>query len=251
MGGFGGSGSKPGSNSAYDKENPPMEGFNLAGSDSAAIVLADRVMKAMGGRKAWNSTHYIAWNFFGMRHLVWDKYKGDVRISYPQNDMEVIVNINTLEGRVMKDGEEVENADSLKKYLEMGQNIWINDAYWLVMPYKLKDSGVTLKYLGEQKTESGDSADVLELTFENVGETPQNKYHVFIDKDTHLVSQWAYYAEASQDTPNFVLPWKNYEKYGDILLSGDRGERQLTEIEVLDNVPDHTFKDFKPVSLNE
>lgn len=46
------------------------------------------------------------------------------------------------------------------------------------MPYKLKDSGVTLKYKGEGQTEEGEPAQVLVLTFKDVGVTPQNKYEV-------------------------------------------------------------------------
>ena len=230
-------------------ENPPAEGFNQAASDPKAIELADEVMRAMGGRDSWDKTKYIAWNFFGIRDLIWDKSSGDVRIEIPNDRLEIIVNINSLEGKVRKEGELLENADSLEKYLEMGKNIWINDSYWLVMPFKLKDSGVTLKYLGEDVTESGDSADVVVLTFQNVGHTPQNKYHVFIDKTTKLVSQWAYFAEASQDEPNFVIPWLDYNRHGEILLSGNRGERKLTDISVLESVPGHTFKTFDPVNL--
>ena len=60
--------------------NPPAEGFNLEGSDPEAIEVADQVMEAMGGREAWDNTRHIAWNFFGSRDLVWDKWTGDVRI---------------------------------------------------------------------------------------------------------------------------------------------------------------------------
>lgn len=232
-----------------DSKNPPAEGFNEAASDPKAIELADQVMMAMGGRDNWDKTRYLAWNFFGVRHLIWDKRSGDVRINIPGDSLAIIVNINSLEGLVKKDGQLLENADSLKKYLEMGKNIWINDSYWLVMPFKLKDSGVTLKYLRDDVTENNDSAAVLMLTFQNVGHTPQNKYHVYVDKKTHLVSQWAYFAEASQDSPNFVSPWQDYEKYGHILLSGSRGERKLSDIKVLESVPDYTFTSFDPVNL--
>lgn len=232
-----------------DSKNPAAEGFNLQDSDPEAIVLADKVMAAMGGRDSWDDTKYIAWNFFGVRDLIWDKSSGDVRINIPEDELKIILNVNSMEGKVNKGGENIENTDSLSKYLEMGKNIWINDSYWLVMPFKLKDSGVTLQYLGEDVTNNSDSAAVLELTFENVGSTPENKYHVYIDKNTNLVTQWAYFAEASQDTPNFVMPWLDYEKHGEILLSGNRGERKLSEIKVLESVPDHTFKSFDPVDL--
>lgn len=230
-------------------ENPPAEGFNKAASDPKAIELADEVMKTMGGRSSWDKTRYIAWNFFGVRDLIWDKSTGNVRVNIPEDALEIIVNVNSLEGMAQKDGQSIQNADSLVKYMEMGKNIWINDSYWLVMPFKLKDSGVTLKYLGEDVTAAGDSAQVVVLTFQNVGNTPQNKYHVYIDKETKLVSQWAYFEDASQEAPNFVIPWLDYEKHGEILLSGNRGERKLSDIKVLESVPGHTFTSFDPVTL--
>ena len=36
--------------------NTPMPGFNTEGSDAKAIQIADDVMKAMGGRYAWDMT---------------------------------------------------------------------------------------------------------------------------------------------------------------------------------------------------
>ena len=50
--------------------NPAAEGFNLEASDEKAIALADEVMEAMGGRKNWDATRYIRWNFFGRRTLL-------------------------------------------------------------------------------------------------------------------------------------------------------------------------------------
>jgi hypothetical protein len=108
--------------------------------------------------------------------------------------------------------------------LKRGKSIWINDSYWLVMPFKLKDSGVTLKYLGEDTLMTGLPCNVLQLTFENVGDTPQNKYHIYVDLADNLVKQWAYYSDANQDSANFVRPWDNYKKYGNILLSADRSD---------------------------
>jgi hypothetical protein len=38
------------------------------------------------------------------------------------------------------------------------------------------------------------------------------------------VKQWAYYSDANQDSANFVRPWDNYKKYGNILISADRSD---------------------------
>ncbi len=128
-----------------EEANPASDGFNIQNSDQSAINIADQVMIAMGGIKAWNNTRYISWKFFNSRKLWWDKWTGDVRVESLNSDLKILVNIHDLTGKVYKDGVTFTNTDSLDYYLKKGKSMWINDAYWLVMPYKLKDSGITLK----------------------------------------------------------------------------------------------------------
>lgn len=225
-------------------ENPAASGFNEAASDARAIAIADQVMKAMGGRKNWDDTRYLFWNFFGARTLLWDKETGDVRIEVPSRDYKVIVNEKTMEGKLWMAGEEVTHPDSLSKYLERGKRIWINDSYWLVMPFKLKDSGVTLSYVGKDTTQAGEQSEVVRLTFEAVGVTPQNAYNVWVSESDNLVKQWAWYVNATDTVARFTLPWDNYQPTGNILLSDERGDRDLSDVKVLTELPEGIFEDF-------
>lgn len=229
-------------------ENPPLPGFDLKGSDARAVQVADEIMKALGGRKAWDRTRYLTWNFFGRRTHVWDKYTGDLR--FENQGTVVLMNLNTRKGRAWKNGQEVTDPADLQKTLYDTESAWINDSYWVFMPYKLKDTGVTLKYLGKGKTEAGASSDVLELTFQGVGRTPENKYHVFVDDGSRLVTQWNYYEHASDPEPAFKIPWRNWERHGEILLSADRGEHQHQDLAVLDSVPVSVFQSPEPVDLH-
>ena len=225
-------------------DNFPAEGFNLAGSDPAAVELADSVMVAMGGRRNWDNTRFISWNFFDRRDLIWDKFTGRVRIESPGDSITYLVNVNTGEGRVRVKGQELE-ADTLKKMLTRARQIWINDSYWLVMPFKMKDSGVTLKYMGEDSFKTGGKCNVVELRFKEVGLTPQNKYLVYIDIQDNLIKQWAYFANADQDSASFVRPWDNYKQYGKILLSADRSDGGGPKnVKVETSVPEKVFTDF-------
>lgn len=231
-------------------DNPPAAGFDLEGSDPDAIVVADRTMEAMGGRAAWDSTRFLRWRFFGRRLHVWDKYTGDIRIeATDKEDREIVVlmNLNSKTGRVWRDGIEVTAADEKAEMLHNGESQWINDSYWVFMPYKLKDSGVTLDYLGERLMEDGRAADVLELVFENVGRTPQNKYRVYVAEETGLVEQWDFYADAGDEEPRFQNPWHNWQPYGSILLSDNRGEGGHSELGVYDALPATVFTDPAPV----
>jgi plasmid maintenance system killer protein len=224
-------------------ENPPAPGFNIEASDNKAIVIADEIMKALGGRANWDATRYISWNFFGRRKLFWDKHSGNVRIEIGQDIY--LVNIQNNTGQVRIGNEVIQDPDSLQKYVERGISMWINDSYWLVMPFKLKDSGVTLRYMGEGATAEGASADILQLTFESVGRTPENKYLVYVDKQRRLIVQWDYFQKFNDEKPAISTPWLDYERHGTILLSGNRGgNRQLTEISVSDTLPASLFTTF-------
>ncbi len=227
-------------------ENPPAEGFDLSHSDPKAIVLADKVMQAMGGRAAWDQTRVIQWTFFGRRTLTWDKWTGDVRIEWLKRPLKILVNVNSGQGKVQIDGVEQTHPDSLSKYLDLGKKVWINDSYWLVMPFKLKDSGVTLKYLGATKTAEGKPAELLQMTFKGVGVTPDNKYHVWVDRQSKLVTYWAYFENFTDDKPEITNPWSDYRPYGNILLSGDRGKDRgtMTPIQVWDVPPPGIFDKF-------
>ncbi|MHC4446174.1 MAG: hypothetical protein ACYSXF_00015 [Planctomycetota bacterium] len=221
----------------------PAPGFDVEGSDPEAVALAKDVMRRMGGAAAWDRTRYLTWSFFGRRRHVWDKHTGQVRIDVERRKVEepvvILMNVNTKKGRAWKGSAEVADPDELAELLDTGEAAWINDSYWLVMPYKLLDSGVTLHALGEGTMADGRSADILELTFYNVGRTPENKYHVYVDRESGLVEQWAFFAEREDQEPRFVCPWANWKRYGRIMLSGDRGDRgQLTDIAVLDALPE-------------
>ncbi|MEL7006457.1 MAG: hypothetical protein AAFN93_27575, partial [Bacteroidota bacterium] len=198
--------------------------FNVENSDPKAIEIADKVMEAMGGQSAWDSLRYISWNFFGARDLVWDKQTGRVRIDFPRDSSVFLVNINTMEGKVMRN--EAIVTDSLEKELQTAKSIWINDSYWLVMPFKLKDPGVTLTYAREYAVPSGEEYDVLELNFEGVGNTPNNKYEVFVDRSDNLIKQWSYFKDAAQDSVSATWPWNNYQEYQGVMLSSDRSDNK-------------------------
>ena len=137
-------------------ENPPMPGFDAEGSDPEAIAAADEVMESLGGRRAWDESRYLTWKFFGRRTHVWDKHSGNLR--FDSDEMLVLMNLSSKKGRVWKDGQEVTDSAVLEEALHNAESVWINDSYWVFMPFKLKDSGVTLKYFGKGETADGKPA---------------------------------------------------------------------------------------------
>ncbi|TBN16798.1 hypothetical protein EYD46_07215 [Hyunsoonleella pacifica] len=192
-------------------------------TDNKAITIANKIIDAMGGQDNYNNTKFIQWDF-AKRKLYWNKWTGDVRIESPKDSLIILVNINTLKGKAYKKGKAVTDDKNLKQLLNKGKNWWINDSYWLVMPWKLQDPGVALKFLKTNTLENGNVADVLQLTFNAVGVTPENKYYVYVDQTDNLIKQWAFFTKFNDKEPRFTMPWDNYQKAGDILLSFNRSK---------------------------
>ncbi len=222
-----------------------------AQSNQRAIEVAERTTEAMGGEEAWNNTRYISWKFFGRNLHVWDKWTGRHRIESTTRDgdaMVMLININDWNGRVWRNGEEVTDPDDLAAQLNRARRSWINDSYWMFMPYKLRDPGTNLRYIGEKAMEDGRPADVVELTFEEVGVTPNNKYEIFVAKDTGLVEQWTHWTNREDPEPRFTNEWSGWQQFGDIMLSTSRGRDIDWEIQVFDDLPDSIFDDPAPLS---
>jgi hypothetical protein len=207
--------------------------------DKKANAIVKEMVVAMGGEKNYNATRFIQWDFVN-RKLSWDKWTGDVRVENPSANQVVLVNINTMKGKVYENGVQLTDEKKVNALLEKGKNWWINDAYWLVMPWKLQDPGVTLSYVKTDTMPNGKAADVLQLTFDGVGVTPENKYWLYVGQDDHLIQQWAYYQNFNDAEPKFLKPWNNYQKMGTIMLSFDRpnenvGPKNVVVKNTLDN----------------
>jgi hypothetical protein len=220
-------------------------------NDPLIKALIKRTEAQMGGQKALDDINTLSWNFFNVRSLTWNKKTNDVRIDWRNENSVYLINTKTKKGSILKNGLELTEPDSLNKYIKDAYDIWINDSYWLLMPFKLDDPGVNLSYVGTMASKAMDQCDVVEMTFNEVGVTPNNKYFIFFDKATGLVSQWDYFTNVTDAQPRFSTPWLNYITYGKVKLSGDRGDRQITDIHVFKRLDNSVFNNFKrPSFLN-
>src|SRR5262245_34814479 len=201
-----------------------------AESDPKAAAVADRVLEALGGADAWNNTHYLRFDFavdregktLVRRAHTWDKWTGRYRLEATTKEGDpyvVLLNVNTRDGDAWLKGRKLEG-DEEKKYLEQAYGIWVNDTYWLLMPYKMKDPGVTLAMAGEAKKD-GDTWDKVRLTFDDVGLTPKDKYWAYLNRKTGLVDRWDYVLKG-EDKPPTSFTWKNWQKHGKVMLADDR-----------------------------
>ena len=213
-------------------------------ADPEATVLAARVLETLGGAESWERVRYVSWRFFGGRHHLWDKHTGDVRIE--ADEWTLVMNLHTRRGAVRVDGEPVTDPAELEGWMERGWQTWVNDSYWMFMPYKLRDPGVTLVHAGTGEMLDGRPSELLELTFARVGVTPENRYVVHVSPETWLVEQWDFYAARDDSEPGFRMPWTDWTahvgSWGVVRLAGSRGRGADWEIAVLEDVADDAFE---------
>jgi len=224
--------------------------------DPKAVELANHVLASMGGQEAWDATRFIRFNFFGFRTHHWDRYTGRHRLEGKNREGDsyvVLHNVNTREGHVVVNGEAVDGEDKAT-WLERAYGAWINDTYWLVMPYKLQDPGVNLTYDGEEKLD-GVTYDKLKLTFEGVGLTPGDTYWAFVNRDSGLMERWAYFLQDwEEDKEPTQWQWTDWASHGGIMLSprrfnaADEREAMLSDLAVIDHLPDSVFESAEPVA---
>ncbi len=192
-------------------------------SDPRAVAVADRVMEALGGAQAWDELRGLRWSFGSAvndtvrgtpRRHAWDKHTGWHRVEGTNRsgqDFCVIHNLHDGRGKAWVSGQAIEG-DSLKNLITMGKAIWINDSYWFLMPYKLRDPGVTLEYDG-QVDEQGVSYDKIALSFKDVGRTPGDRYWVFVNRANDRIEKWAYVLQGREPPPS-VYTWEGWEAHG-------------------------------------
>jgi hypothetical protein len=225
-----------------------------AHSDAQAVRIADQVMQALGGKAHWQALHCVAWTFEsavgdtvrpGSRRHIWDKATGWHRVDGTNRLGQTYVIIHRVgqpKGKAWVNGVAIEG-DSLQKLLKRGQSLWTNDTYWMLMPYKLRDPGVHLAYAGEA-IDGAVTYDKLALSFENVGETPGDRYWVYVNRANHRVEKWEYVLEGDQPPPK-VWTWEGYEAHGGLWFPTAHRAADMTlytrNVEVMTAPPAQAF----------
>jgi len=201
-------------------------------SDAKALELADATLKAMGGSEGWDTARFFRFDFAveeggkvrgSYRHW-WDRKTGRYRLEGKNKEGKpfiVLFNVNDRKGKAWLEGK-LADTEQTAKLLEYGYDRFINDTYWILMPYKMKDPGVHLQWEEPRSDPSGKKWMVVHLSFDKgVGLTPGDQYWAFIDPDTHLMGRWEYVLEGEKP-PAEAWTWEGWRRFGPILLSPDK-----------------------------
>ncbi len=231
--------------------------------ETKADSVAMQVFEAFGGPEAWASLRYLRFDFGGgtestrnirASHL-WDRHTGDYRVEMMGGQDTVYValfNVNTREGDVYLNGEPVEGPRR-EELLEQAYVRFINDTYWLLMPVKMFDPGVTRTYVSDS---SSAGTEVIQLSFADVGLTPGDRYWVYVDAATGRVDRWAFHLQSHPpDHVPVPIEWTAYKTLqvpaGEILVA----ERKVRDgfvtytdnVEAPREVEDGAFTDPNPM----
>lgn len=238
---------------------PPADGAEMGNADERAAEVAARVMEALGGEQAWAETRFVSFGFAGSRMHWWDRQTGRHRVEGTTQDGEpwlVLENVVSREGEAWFGGQKA-TGERAAELLENAYGAWINDTYWLLAPYKLRDPGVNLAWEAEAALD-GRPHDVLALSFDHVGLTPGDRYWVYVDRETGRVDRWEYVLEHQpSDAEPTSWDWKGWQQYGEIMLAPRREQVRsdrvldLSPIAVYDSLPDAVFTSPEPVTPPE
>ena len=218
----------------------------------SADALAARAVDVLGAA-AWPQARYFAFTLtierdgqvvssFPQR---WDRLTGDYRVSGkdPQGrPFEIVMNLNTMQGRATVDGEPVANPGRVKDMLEMlGNRRFVNDVFWLLMPLRMTEPDVARSYEGERSDSCGRVWDIVKLTFAKGGLVPGDTHWAWINRDTGIVEEWDMRLQSSApDAPPTEIMLHDYRRVGGLLISMRRevhGAAQTVRIEDLQILP--------------
>lgn len=175
-----------------------MMSFGFVGlataQDAKAQALLDKVIAAHGGMQAWDNltdmTFTITQVVLGSRgevtgarvSLYCMKRYGKVRVETITGKGLLVQGFDGQKPWVTLAGRPDTSDEALKRAHFQSANWW----YWMGIPFKLKDPGVTLRHKGTA-TFRGKPADVLEVTFrQGVGKT-NDRYTYYIDPQTYHI----------------------------------------------------------------
>ena len=141
----------------------------------AAEAMADKMMAAVNCA-AWDTVGAVSWDFGGRQQHIWDKKRHFAQVKWGKGMM-ALVNINEQSGKAYKNGEELTGEEAAEA-VDAAWKHWVNDAYWLNAPCKVKDPG-TSRYLVKEE----DGSESLLVKYSTGGATPGDQYLWKMDAD--------------------------------------------------------------------
>ena len=203
----------------------------------SAVLVADLLLDALGGRTAWEETRFVGFRWIveregevvADRKHAWDRYTDEYRLEFARGGDTTLAYFNVLSikhdsipvsGDVWVDGTRLEGAvrDSA---LQRAYGIFINDTYWLLMPFKWRDPGVHLAYEGLRELSDGRTYTTVHLTYDEGLGVTEDEFWGFVDPETGLLAAWQYHLQG-RDAKGSIVWWRDWEQVGPVRMAMDR-----------------------------
>lgn len=218
-----------------------------AASDVRSLRVSARIHDRLGG-EALDQTALLGFDFVVYdegrellrRSHLWDRRTNDYRVRLPRREggpCTVWFDLDAPEYGEARCARHPVSQEEEADLLEAAWGAFINDTWWLLMPFKWEDPGVDLTWIGRER--SGKTHwDVVLLEFsEGTGLTPGDRYWAYVDRRTGRMDKWEMLLEGSEGDPKPVY-WTGWEEHGGVLLStrkelpGSNREIRIENIEV-------------------
>jgi hypothetical protein len=206
---------------------PPPAAIDV---ESEPILRA--MVAAMGGQEAWDRLPCFRFDFVYIRdgkevsrtRHWWDKRTGRARVEATDDQgrhVATIFNLQDRRGLAFVDGIGEGDPKRVAELTQEGYERWVNDTYWVMMPFKLRDPGVRVRYARNEKTLET-VYDVLELSFvAGTGLTSDDRYWLYVNRRTRMIDRWEYVL-TGQSPPPAGASWEAWSQVGPVKLSLQR-----------------------------
>jgi len=162
-----------------------------------AEQLADEVLKALN-KEAFDSLSVIEFTFRGVNHYKWNKEEEKVKVSWEENSITLDLSKGT------HDYDELQNQAYSK---------FINDAFWLTAPFKIRDKGVI------RSTVKSDEGRGILVEYTSGGLTPGDTYLWIIDENGFPKS-WKIWT-SNVPIGGLEFSWENWQELDGVWFSTD------------------------------
>lgn len=183
-----------------------------------ADAIADSMLQALN-YEAYDTIEKISWSFPMGHHFEWNKHKDEVQVMW--DNYRVTLNPNTQKGTATLNGKKLEGAEK-KEALDNAYSYFVNDSFWLLAPFKVKDPG-TERYFVEREEGTG-----LMVTYNQGGETPGDTYLWILDEN-YRPKSWKMWTSVVP-IDGLQYSWEDWQKYNGAWLA--RNHKGLFDIPI-------------------
>ncbi|WP_299886208.1 hypothetical protein [uncultured Lacinutrix sp.] len=143
------------------------EDLPIGEETAQADILAKNMLESLN-YDAYKATDYIEWTFKKRHHFKWNKTENTCEVYWKNYKVNLDLNDNSKSEAFQND---IKIETDQAKYIKKATNLFNNDSFWVVAPYKVFDKGVKRSVVTLNNNEKA-----LLVTYTSGGSTPGDSY---------------------------------------------------------------------------